>query len=66
MENTFKSDIAESLEKPATKLFKAVESKESLHLLRINVRGSASTPVIEVLLDGDSVSLPSKITARAR
>jgi ribosome maturation factor RimP len=49
MENTFKSDIATSLEKPATKLAKA----RGLHLLRINVRGSASTPVIEVLLDGD-------------
>ncbi len=49
MENTFKSDIAESLEKPATKLAHARE----LNLLRINVRGSASTPVIEVLLDGE-------------
>ena len=49
MENTFKSDIAESLEKPASKL----ASARGLYLLRINVRGSASTPVIEVLLDGD-------------
>ncbi len=49
MENTFKSDIAESLEKPASKLAKS----QGLHLLRINVRGAASTPVIEVLLDGD-------------
>jgi ribosome maturation factor RimP len=49
MENTFKSDIAESLEKPASKLAKS----RGLNLLRINVRGAASTPVIEVLLDGD-------------
>jgi ribosome maturation factor RimP len=49
MENTFKTDIADSLQKPATKL----ASARGLHLLRINVRGSASTPVIEVLLDGE-------------
>jgi ribosome maturation factor RimP len=49
MENTFKTAIAETLEKPASKLAKT----RGLHLLRINVRGSASTPVIEVLLDGD-------------
>jgi ribosome maturation factor RimP len=49
MENTFKSDITDSLQKPASKLAKA----RGLHLLRINVRGTASTPVIEVLLDGE-------------
>jgi ribosome maturation factor RimP len=49
MENTFKSEIADSLQKPASKLAKT----RGLHLLRINVRGAASTPVIEVLLDGE-------------
>ncbi len=49
MENTFKSVIADTLEKPASKLASAI----GLHLLRINVRGAVSTPVIEVLLDGD-------------
>ncbi len=49
MENTFKAEIEKSLQKPATRYANA----RGLHLLRINVRGSASTPVIEVLLDGD-------------
>ncbi len=49
MENTFKAEIEHSLQEPASTLAKV----RGLHLLRINVRGSASTPVIEVLLDGE-------------
>jgi ribosome maturation factor RimP len=49
MENTFKAAIADSLEKPASRL----ANVRGLNLLRINVRGTSSSPVIEVLLDGE-------------
>jgi len=49
MTNTFKTTIAETLSKPAARLAAA----RGLHLLRIQVRGTESAPVIEVLLDGD-------------
>ncbi|HEY3876660.1 MAG TPA: hypothetical protein VGM92_14380 [Candidatus Kapabacteria bacterium] len=49
MENTFKNDILDSLEKPAG----ALAQERGLNLLRINVRGTGSAPVIEVLLDGE-------------
>ncbi|MFI5202472.1 MAG: ribosome maturation factor RimP [Candidatus Kapaibacterium sp.] len=49
MTNTFKTAIVEILTKPAARLAAA----RGLHLLRIQVRGTESTPVIEVLLDGD-------------
>jgi ribosome maturation factor RimP len=49
MTNTFKTTIAESLSKPASRLAAA----RGLHLLRVQVRGTESAPVIEVLLDGD-------------
>ncbi len=66
MENTFKAAIADSLEKPASRL----ANVRGLNLLRINVRGSASSPVIEVLLDGerlvtieDCTSVSQELTA---
>jgi len=46
--DAFKTAIAESLEKPASKLAK----ERGLNALRIDVRGTASAPVIEVHLDG--------------
>jgi len=49
MENTFKTTIVETLEQPVSKLAK----ERGLHLLRIQVRGSQASPVIEILLDGD-------------
>ncbi|GEM_PF-1853601 len=49
MDNNFKKVIAESLSKPAEKLANA----RNLHLLRVEVRGTQSAPVIEVLLDGN-------------
>lgn len=49
MTNNFKTTIAETLSKPAARLAAA----RGLHLLRIQVRGTESAPVIEVLLDGD-------------
>ena len=49
MENTFRENIAKTLEEPATSLANA----RGLHVLRIQVRGTESIPVIEVLLDGD-------------
>lgn len=49
MTNNFKTTIPETLSKPASRLATA----RGLHLLRIQVRGTESNPVIEVLLDGD-------------
>jgi ribosome maturation factor RimP len=49
MTNNFKTAIPETLSKPASRL----ASTRGLHLLRIQVRGTESAPVIEVLLDGD-------------
>ena len=49
MENTFKTKITDILDKPAEKL----ASARGLHVLRIQVRGTESIPVIELLLDGD-------------
>jgi len=49
MTNNFKTTIPETLSKPASRL----ANTRGLHLLRIQVRGTESAPVIEVLLDGD-------------
>ena len=54
MEHTFKTEIATTLEKPTESL----ANDRGLNLLRINIRGTAASPVIEVLLDGErAVSL---------
>src|SRR5207253_9869313 len=49
MDDSFKNTIVNTLEPHASKLAKG----RDLHLLRIDVRGTAQTPVIEVLLDGN-------------
>lgn len=48
MTTNFKTTIAESLEPTARRL----TSERGLHLLRIQVRGTDSNPVIELLLNG--------------
>jgi ribosome maturation factor RimP len=49
MDDSYKTAIVETLEPHAAKLAKG----RDLHLLRIDVRGTAQTPVVEVLLDGN-------------
>ena len=49
MSTTFKTTISDILTKPAARLAQA----RGLHLLRIQVRGTESAPVIEVMLDGN-------------
>lgn len=48
MANNFKTTISEALDAPARQL----ASQRGLHILRIQVRGTESNPVIEILLDG--------------
>ena len=49
MDDSYKKTIVHALESHASKLAK----RRDLHLLRIDVRGTAQSPVIEVLLDGN-------------